>query len=201
MAGRASGRNRLEWPLGKWALKTGQGEATVEPPAGHAADDARAAGRSGRGARARFPTKPGRSIRSCRSATCRSPATSSIRSIRSGFASRRAGRRPSRTYVEFEGQTAYGEQSRIPFHVTQPGLAGERPRARRDHDGVRVADRARCRWAATASSTACCSRRSSARASRARSRASGSGPGTSSGAPAARTSRSRTATSSCRTRR
>jgi hypothetical protein len=32
LSGRASGRNRLEWPLGKWALKTGQGEATVEAP-------------------------------------------------------------------------------------------------------------------------------------------------------------------------
>ena len=32
MSGRASGRNRLEWPLGKWAVKTGHGEATVTPP-------------------------------------------------------------------------------------------------------------------------------------------------------------------------
>ena len=32
MAGRASGRNRLEWPLGKWALKTGRGDVRVDPP-------------------------------------------------------------------------------------------------------------------------------------------------------------------------
>ena len=35
------------------------------------------------------------------------------------------------TYVEFEGRTAYGERSRIPFHVTQRRLAGERSRVRR----------------------------------------------------------------------
>ena len=36
-----------------------------------------------------------------------------------------------KTYVEFEGATAYGERSRIPFHVTSARLAGERSRAGR----------------------------------------------------------------------
>ena len=34
LAGRASGRNHLEWPLGKWALKRGSGDVAVQPPPG-----------------------------------------------------------------------------------------------------------------------------------------------------------------------
>jgi len=34
LAGRATGRNRLEWPLGKWALKHGGGEVTATMPPG-----------------------------------------------------------------------------------------------------------------------------------------------------------------------
>lgn len=34
LAGRASGFNRLEWPLGGWARMRGGGEVTVEPPPG-----------------------------------------------------------------------------------------------------------------------------------------------------------------------
>lgn len=34
VAGQASGRNRLEWPIGKWDLLEGGGELTVHPPAG-----------------------------------------------------------------------------------------------------------------------------------------------------------------------
>ena len=45
LSGRASGRNRLEWPLGKWALKTGQRRGHDRAAAGRSADDARAAGR------------------------------------------------------------------------------------------------------------------------------------------------------------
>ena len=68
--------------------------------------------------RPRSRTKPGRSTRSCRSVI--SPIAGHIvysldpqwiRLEKSWTAT-------SRTYVEFEGQTAFGEQSRIPFHVT-----------------------------------------------------------------------------------
>ncbi|MEO7272848.1 MAG: hypothetical protein ABIX28_08135, partial [Vicinamibacterales bacterium] len=34
LTGSASGRNRLEWPLGKWAEKRGGGEVTIQAPAG-----------------------------------------------------------------------------------------------------------------------------------------------------------------------
>ena len=44
------------------------------------------------------------------------------------------------TYIAFEGATAYGERSKIPFRVDQPQLAGERSLPGRHHDGVRRAD-------------------------------------------------------------
>jgi len=117
MAGRASGRNRLEWPLGKWALKTGAGEAVVEAPA-----DTRPMTRE-------FPAdlvaelsalpdeegpfNPQLSLGHLPIAAHITYALDPqwIRLQKSWAAS-------TRTYVEFEGQTAYGEQSRIPFHVT-----------------------------------------------------------------------------------
>ena len=46
LSGSASGRNRLEWPLGKWAEKAGRGEVTVAAAARREADDARAATRT-----------------------------------------------------------------------------------------------------------------------------------------------------------
>jgi hypothetical protein len=90
LSGRASGRNRLEWPLGKWALKTGQGEATVEAP-----PDVRPMRRISSRSCPRFPTRKGHSTPICRSATCRLRGTSSTHSIRAGFVCRRAGRRPA----------------------------------------------------------------------------------------------------------
>jgi hypothetical protein len=117
LSGRATGRNYLEWPLGKWALKEGRGDVTIAPPDG------------------------------VRAMTRDLPATVPIDpkppSQRPGVFDRRlllgylpiAGRveytldpewirlsrswaATERTYVEFDGQTAFGERSRIPFHVT-----------------------------------------------------------------------------------
>src|SRR4029453_14080835 len=34
LAGRATGRNSLSWPLGGWAKKQGKGEVTVQAPEG-----------------------------------------------------------------------------------------------------------------------------------------------------------------------
>ena len=56
-------------------------------------------------------------------------------------ARRRAGRRRAKTYVEFEGRTAYRRALAHSVSRHQPRLAGERSRARRHHDGVRRADR------------------------------------------------------------
>ncbi len=117
MAGRASGRNRLEWPLGKWALKTGAGEVTVEAPADTrpmtrelpadlVAELSALPDEEG-------PFNPQLSLGHLPLAAHITYALDPqwIRLQNSWAAS-------SRTYVEFEGQTAYGEQSRIPFHVT-----------------------------------------------------------------------------------
>ncbi len=117
MAGRASGRNRLEWPLGKWALKTGQGEATVEAPpdvrpmtrelpADLVAELSALPDEAG-------PFNPHLSLGHVPIAGQIVYALDPqwIRLKKSWVAT-------SRTYVEFEGQTAFGEQSRIPFHVS-----------------------------------------------------------------------------------
>ncbi len=117
MAGRASGRNRLEWPLGKWALKTGHGEATVaappdvrpmtrELPADLVAELGALPAEAG-------PFNPHLSLGHVPIAGRIGYALDPhwIRLEKSWVAT-------SRTYVEFEGQTAFGEQSRIPFHVT-----------------------------------------------------------------------------------
>jgi hypothetical protein len=117
MSGRASGRNRLEWPLGKWALKTGQGEATVAPPpdmrpmtrelpADLVAELSALPDEEG-------PFNPQLPLGHLPMAghIVYSLDPQWIRLQKSWAAT-------DRTYVEFEGQTAFGEQSRIPFHVS-----------------------------------------------------------------------------------
>ena len=130
LAGRATGRNLLEWPLGEYALHRGNGELRVEP-------------------------SPGTELMSLRMPIERIEAQqrlgTDVGAVRQHAANRSdRGRRddsyafdadgidlgPSRfatpsTYVEFEGRTAYGDNSRIPFHVTQRRLAGERSPAGR----------------------------------------------------------------------
>ena len=135
------GRNRLEWPLGKWALKHGQGEVTATMPPGVDADDARSCGptRSPRSIRCR--AKQGRSTRSCRSATCRSPGRSPTRSTPTGSTSPTGWAATEKTYVEFKGRTACGAALADPVPRDQPRLAGERSRPGRHHDRLRRADR------------------------------------------------------------
>jgi TamB, inner membrane protein subunit of TAM complex len=117
VSGRASGRNRLEWPLGKWAQKKGNGEAIVQPPAGtspmtrelpaNLVDELSAlpeeTGPFNPRVSLGYQPMAGRIVYAI------DPEW--IRLERSWAAT-------DRTYVEFEGQTAFGERSRIPFHVT-----------------------------------------------------------------------------------
>jgi len=117
VSGRASGRNRFEWPLGKWALKRGTGEAVVQPP-----PDVRPMTRelpADRVAeRTALPDVAGPF--NPRASLGHLPIAGQIvysidpEWIRLG----RSWAATDRTYVEFEGQTAFGEHSRIPFHVT-----------------------------------------------------------------------------------
>jgi TamB, inner membrane protein subunit of TAM complex len=117
LSGRASGRNQLEWPLGKWSLKQGRGEMTVQPPEGMTpmtrglpADvEQRLAGRADE----EGPFNPRLSLGYLPMAGDIVYAIDPewIRLSRSWAAT-------ETTYVEFEGQTAFGERSRMPFHVT-----------------------------------------------------------------------------------
>ena len=113
-------RNRLDWPLGKWALKHGDGEVDrrrrrpASQPMTRERCPRRALQAELTACRRGGPVQ----LAARRSATCRSPATLPTRSIPSGSRSVRAGSATPKTYVEFQGQTAYGQRSRIPFHVT-----------------------------------------------------------------------------------
>jgi TamB, inner membrane protein subunit of TAM complex len=116
LSGRASGTSRLEWPLGKWSLKRGSGEVSVSAPTGSSI-----AARNTPGARLQSwpveeeigPFNPRRSLGYLPIAGKVVYAIDPewIRLERSWAAT-------ERTYVEFDGQTAYGQRSRIPFHVT-----------------------------------------------------------------------------------
>jgi translocation and assembly module TamB len=117
LAGRISGRNFLEWPLGGWGLRTGSGEVLADPPGGvlmmtRALSPERVA------EEAALPPEAG-------------PFVSRIDLGHLPIAGRVVYRldpewitldsswvATEKTYVEFDGRTAYGERSRIPFHVT-----------------------------------------------------------------------------------
>jgi hypothetical protein len=117
LSGRATGRNRLEWDLGKWREKRGRGDVVVDPPAGMtpmtrdlepAAVAAEAALPPSEG-----PFNPRESLGympiAGRVAYALDPEWITLDPSWAATA---------RTYVSFEGRTAYGERSRIPFHVT-----------------------------------------------------------------------------------
>jgi hypothetical protein len=117
LAGRATGTTHLTWPLGKWAAKRGQGEVTVQPPDGvrlmtrelpaaEAAEHAALPPEAGPfNAHAPLGYLPigGRLVYRL------DPEWITLEP--SAIAT-------PKTYVEFNGRTAFGERSKIPFHVT-----------------------------------------------------------------------------------
>ena len=116
MQGRAAGRNVMEWPLGAWARLRGEGEIAVAPPAGTVLlepaaspaeraiyEEPRPYGPEPLLARTARPTPLGG-----RFVYRLEPEW--LRVLPSVVAT-------ERTYVEFEGETAYGERSRFPFHA------------------------------------------------------------------------------------
>jgi hypothetical protein len=117
LAGRATGTNRLEWPLGGWAVKRGGGVVQIAPPAGvEMMTRVMPAGRL----QEELQNGPEAGPFNTRLSLGYVPITGTLdykldpQWITLG---------PSwiatpKTYVEFHGQTAYGLQSRIPFHVT-----------------------------------------------------------------------------------
>lgn len=115
--GRATGRNLLEWPLGRFGEREGEGEVRADAPPGTSlqgralaraalADDDTAGPLSG-------PFNPHRPLGYV-------PVGGAVRyrigpewiELEPSWAA------TERTYVEFRGRTAYGERSEIPFHVT-----------------------------------------------------------------------------------
>lgn len=117
LAGRASGRNHLSWPLGRFVERAGEGTISVAPPAGLVVQGEDLGADAAAAARAR--------------AAVLGPFSPHTPLLPVGIAAevaytfdREAVRfEPSRiataeTFIAFEGTTAWGEQSRMPFHVT-----------------------------------------------------------------------------------
>ena len=116
--GRASGRNRLEWPLGKFSEKRGTGQVTAQMPPGLQA----------------LPRVPGADRLAAADALPPDygpfnpqqplgylPAAASIGySLDPEWITIAPGSwaATEKTYVEFAGRTAWSQQSTMPFHVT-----------------------------------------------------------------------------------
>jgi translocation and assembly module TamB len=117
LAGRATGRNSLSWPLGGWAKKQGRGEVTVQAPEGITAMTRRLPPEA-TAAEAALPPEAGPF--NPRASFGYLPVAGHIVygldpewiTLDSSWAA------TSKTYVEFNGRTAFGVRSRIPFHVT-----------------------------------------------------------------------------------
>jgi hypothetical protein len=117
LSGSASGRNHLEWPLGRWAQKRGRGEAFIDPPAGiQPMTRELPADRVAR--LAALPEEEGPF--NPRTSLGYLPVAGRIAysldpewiTLGDSWAA------TSRTYVQFQGRTAYGQRSEIPFHVS-----------------------------------------------------------------------------------
>ena len=117
LAGRASGTNRLEWPLGKFAAKHGSGEVTAAMPPG--AEPMTRETRPEAIARV-DPLPPEQGPFNPQLPLEYVPVAGKISytldpdwiEIARGWAA------TEKTYVEFQGRTAWAQRSTIPFHVT-----------------------------------------------------------------------------------
>ena len=117
LAGRATGRNTLSWPLGGWANKRGHGEVTVQTPEGVVAMTRELSAET-TAAEAVLPTEAGPF--NPRASFGYLPVAGHIVygldpewiTLDSSWAA------TAKTYVEFNGRTAFGVRSHIPFHVT-----------------------------------------------------------------------------------
>ena len=115
LAGNASGRNLLEWPLGRFSEHRGEGHIRTEPGIPTLAKELTAAQRAEAEARSREPGEFSNGLPS---------APVPLRSeLAYAYGPEWVDIAPSRlatpeTYVELEGRTAYGDRSSINFHVT-----------------------------------------------------------------------------------
>ena len=117
LAGRAAGRNEMAWPLGRYAERTGSGTATFTAPAGEPLQGPE--------------LTEGAAAETRRRATIVGPFSNDTPmapvavagQVTYAFDPEALRFEPSRvftddTYVSFEGATAYGERSQMPFRVT-----------------------------------------------------------------------------------
>ena len=117
LSGRASGRNRLEWPLGKFSQKHGEGHIVSTMPPG--ATPMTRQPQPDLIARV-DPLPPEAGPFNAHLPVGHVPIAGDITyaldpdwiNIANGWAA------TEKTYVEFKGRTAWAQRSRIPFHVT-----------------------------------------------------------------------------------
>ena len=116
LAGRASGRNLLEWPSGRWADRRGEGDVRLTAPDGVALMTRELPLERAEAIARREPDVP------FSNHTPREPVpiggTLDYVFTPGWVTLQRSVVATPDTYVEFEGRTAYGEQSKIPFYVS-----------------------------------------------------------------------------------
>lgn len=111
-AGAANGRNLLEWPLGRFADARGEGRIAITPPPGVAAMTASPAPADRRGEEwGPFGPMPLPRHLPIAGGVAYRFDPSAIALDDGHFAT-------ERTNVAFQGSTAWGDRSRLPFHVT-----------------------------------------------------------------------------------
>lgn len=117
VAGRATGHNEMAWPLGKFADRSGTGAVTFSAPAGVALQGPQVPAGAAAAARDRY-TIPGPFSNDTPLAPL--PVAGNLTYSFDPEAIRFEPSQVSTedTYVAFEGATAYGERSKMPFRVT-----------------------------------------------------------------------------------
>ena len=117
LGGRITGRSHLVWDLGKWSERSGDGEVSAAPPDGVTTMtrglDANAVAREAALTPEAGPFDPHASL-----GYLPIGGQVSYRLDPEWITLGSSTVATPKTYVEFEGRTAYGERSRIPFHVT-----------------------------------------------------------------------------------
>ncbi len=113
LSGRAAGHNLLEWTLGGFGDHSGEGDITVDPPAGAAL--------LGRALPSPLPGPPVAHVHGDEFPPVVQVPVGARIQYRYGpewidFGPSQAA--TPTTFVDFQGRTAYGERSNVPFHVT-----------------------------------------------------------------------------------
>ena len=117
VAGQATGRNRFEWPLGGWDLLRGGGELTVQPPPG-AAVMTRDLRPEAVARQVALPVEAGPFNRHAPLGYVPVSGHVTYTLDPTWIHLARSWMATPKTFVEFQGRTAYMKDSRIDFHVT-----------------------------------------------------------------------------------